>query len=184
MAAEIRASDPRRIEVLRPTAPKVDSADIWLVVRLETLDLGEKQIEALFDLARKWSSAGNMLAGIQIDFDANTRGLDGYADFLKDFRKRLPAQYQLSVTGLLDWSANGNPEQLRDLANIIDEVVFQTYQDRETISGYQKWLRNLNELPMPFRIGLVQNGKWSEPKNLQQNPKFMGYVVFLLNPES
>ena len=64
----------------------------------------------------------------------------------------------------------------------IDEAVFQTYQGRHTIPGYEKWLRNLADLPMPFRIGLVQNGEWREPKGLRQNPNFRGYVVFLLNP--
>lgn len=182
LAVEIRASDPKGFEILRPSPPTVDSADIWLVIRLETLDLEDSQYDRLIGLVKKWDGAGSSLAGVQIDFDANTRGLDGYADFLKKFRGRLPSQYQLSVTGLLDWSANGDPRQLQNVADSIDEAVFQTYQGRHTIAGYAKWLRNLDELPMPFRIGLVQNGEWREPEGLRQNPNFRGYVVFLLNP--
>lgn len=183
LGAEIRASDPRGLEILRPSPPKVDSADIWFVIRLETLDLDDSQYDRLIDLAKKWDAAGNNLTGVQIDFDANTRGLDGYATFLRDFRARLPVQYQLGITGLLDWSANGDPAELKDLADTIDEAVFQTYQGRETIAGYDQWLRNLSDLPMPFRIGLVQNGNWREPDGLGKNPNFRGYVVFLLNPE-
>lgn len=182
LGAEVRASDPREFEILRPSPPMVDSADIWFVIRLETLDLDDSQYKGLIDLVRKWDGAGNSLTGLQVDFDANTRGLDGYADFLKKLRSRLPSQYKLGVTGLLDWSANGDPTQLQNVADSIDEAVFQTYQGRHTIAGYEKWLRNLDDLPMPFHIGLVQNGDWREPEGLRQNPNFRGYVVFLLNP--
>lgn len=183
LGAEVRSSNANGLEILRPSAPTVEQAEIWLVLRLETLDLSEEQYAALIDLANSWRSASGGLAGIQIDFDANTRGLNGYAAFLRDFRSRLPKEYQLSITGLLDWSANGNPSELRNLAETIDEAVFQTYQDRDTIAGYDKWLRNLDDLPMPFRIGLVQNGEWREPDALQKNPNFKGYVIFLLNRE-
>ena len=37
-----------------------------------------------------WKGKGNRIAGIQIDFDAATRGLPGYADFLKQLRTELP----------------------------------------------------------------------------------------------
>lgn len=183
LGAEIRSSNPDGLEILRPSPPTAEQAGIWLVVRLETLYLSARQYEALLDLVSRWNSAGSGLAGVQIDFDANTRGLDGYAAFLRDFRARLPAQYQLGITGLLDWSANGDPAELKDLADTIDEAVFQTYQGRETIAGYEQWLRNLSDLPMPFRIGLVQNGEWREPDGLRKNPNFSGYVVFLVNPE-
>ena len=183
LGAEINSSNLSGVQILRPSPPSIKQVDIWLVIRLETLDLSEKQYQALFDLVGRWNSAGGELAGVQIDFDANTRGLDGYAAFLKGFRKRLSAGYKLSITGLLDWSANGDPSQLNGLADTIDEAVLQTYQGRQTIAGYDKWLRNLEELPMPFRIGLVQNGEWREPEKLQQNRNFKGYVVFLLNPE-
>ncbi len=183
LGAEIRSSDRQGLEILRPSPPTVERADIWLVIRLETLDLSERQYEVLLDLVSKWNFASNGLTGVQIDFDANTRGLDGYATFLRSFRERLPVKHQLSITGLLDWSANGDPSQLSDLAGTVDETVFQTYQGRKTIEGYEKWLRNLDDLPMPFRIGLVQNGKWRDPDTLKQNPNFRGYVVFLLNPE-
>lgn len=184
LGAELRASNADSIDILRPTPPEVNHTEIWLVVRLETLDLGHQQYQALIDLVGKWASVSDGLIGIQLDFDSQTRGLEGYASFLRNFRRKLPERYQLGVTGLLDWSANGDPTELKSIAAVVDETVFQTYQGRHTIAGYEKWLRNLDDLPMPFRIGLVQHGEWRAPDGLQYNPNFEGYVVFLLNPEN
>ena len=167
---------------VRRAIPDAGETDIWMVLRVETLDWSPDHYKTLLDLAEKWE-AGNNLVGIQIDFDANTRKLDGYADFLRDLRERLPRKYALGITGLLDWSANGDPVELAAIADVVDEAVFQVYQGRHTINGYEKWLTRLDNLPMPFRIGLVQGGEWREPAALPANPNFRGYVVFLLNPD-
>ncbi|MEY2926946.1 MAG: hypothetical protein RL367_1423, partial [Pseudomonadota bacterium] len=55
------------------------------------------------------------------------------------------------------------------------------YQGRHTILGYQAYLNKLDDLPMPFRIGLVQGGEWQAPPSLARNARFKGYVVFLVN---
>jgi hypothetical protein len=34
--------------------------------------------------------------------------------------------------------------------------------------------------PIPFRVGLVENGRWVEPRIVRTEPNFRGYVVFLL----
>jgi len=60
----------------------------------------------------------------------------------------------------------------------------QTYQGRETIPGYERWLAKLDDLPMPFRLGLVQGGRWHEPENLNKIPNFRGFVIFLVNSTS
>ncbi len=93
----------------------------------------------------------------------------------------MPERFKLSITGLLDWSANGDPVALSDLADSVDEAVFQTYQGRETIPGYEQWLKRLHDLPMPFRLGLVQGGQWQEPQDLRELQNFRGFVVFLVN---
>ncbi|HLL29409.1 MAG TPA: hypothetical protein VK403_00270 [Allosphingosinicella sp.] len=36
---------------------------------------------------------------------------------------------------------------------------------------------------LPFKIGLVQGGRWRPPPGLEAEPNFRGYVVFLVNPE-
>ncbi len=179
--SEYRAATERRLAVLRPDIPRVQDTDIWLVMRAETLDWPEDIYQQLFARMARWD-AESRLAGLQIDFDAQTPALDGYADFLRDLRRRLPPQYKLSITGLLDWSANGDPAHLGALSGIVDEVVLQTYQGRDTIPGYADYFRNISALGIPFRIGLVQGGEWRAPPGLEQHEGFKAYVIFLLNP--
>ena len=182
LEAELRASDPSHLRSLRPGIPNVQHAEIWMVIRVETLEFSPVVYAEILDSLEGWATR-TRLVGLQIDFDANTQELQGYAGFLRDLRKRLPPKYKLSITGLLDWSANGDPQQLLLLTDVVDEVILQTYQGRETIAGYDKWLDKLDKLPMPFKIGLVQGGEWQAPSSLPKNPNFKGYVIFLLNPK-
>lgn len=177
---EVRARDNTSILPLRPEAPRVRHAEVWLTVRAERIDWTEPVFAQLLAHAAQWERAGTRLVGVQVDFDARTRGLEGYARFLTDLRRRLPARYRLSVTGLMDWSANGDAAQLARLRGVVDEVVIQTYQGRRTIPGYEGYLASLARLPIPYRIGLVQGGEWRAPAELRSDPEFRGYVVFLL----
>ena len=166
----------------RPALPHVQRADVWMVVRVETLDWSPVlYAQVLADLAR-WRQAGNRIAGLQIDFDARTHHLEAYAAFLKDLRRRLPADCRLGITGLLDWSSHGDPQGLSALAGVVDEVVLQIYQGRHVIPGYEHYLTQLDRLKIPFRIGLLEGGEWRQPANLASNPYFRGFVVFLHNP--
>ena len=182
LAGEVRAQDNARFVPLRPGVPHVPRAAVWLTVRVERIDWREGVYRRIFAELARWDAAGNRLAGLQIDFDARTRGLAGYGRFLADLRRRLPARYRLSVTGLMDWSAHGDPAALGQLAGVIDEAVIQTYQGRRTIPGYERYLGSLRRLPMPYRVGLVEGGEWREPEGLTVDPEFKGYVVFLLPP--
>ena len=180
---EVKADDPDTYVPMRAGVPRLPGKQVWLVVRAARLDWGEGVHRAvLTDLAR-WDAAGNAVAGLQVDFDAATRGLDGYADFLSRLRARLPARYKLSVTGLMDWSAHGDPAALARLAGIVDEVVVQSYQGRSTIPGYADYLNRLARVPIPHKVAVVQGGEWQEPAALRSDPGFLGYVVFLVNPE-
>lgn len=100
--------------------------------------------------------------------------------FLEAVRRSLPPRYKLSITGLMDWSANGDPHELIKLKGIVDEVVIQTYQGRSTIWGYEDYFERMRGFPIPFKVGLVENGRWIEPDGLRSEPNFKGYVVFLL----
>jgi len=181
LAGEIRAGDPLRYVRLR-AVPREAPAEIWLTVRVERIDWDDAAYEAVLgDLAR-WHMAGNRLAGLQVDFDAKTRGLGRYAEFLRELRERLPPSYALSITGLMDWSTGGDPQELAKLAGTVDEMVVQTYQGRETIPGYEAYLASLKRLGMPYRIGIVEGGEWRTPDGLEDDPEFRGYVVFLLPP--
>ena len=179
--AEVR---PGKADLIsqRPALPHVQHADVWMVVRVETLDWSPiLYAQVLADLAR-WHEAGNRIAGLQIDFDAHTQHLAEYATFLKNLRMRLPANCKLGITGLLDWSSRGDPQELDALGGAVDEIVLQIYQGRHVIPGYEQYLARLNRLRIPFRIGLLEGGSWQQPPKLALNPYFRGFVVFLHNP--
>ncbi|CAM3190434.1 DUF3142 domain-containing protein [Sphingomonas antarctica] len=114
LAGEVRRDSGRFIS-LRPGIPHLSVPELWLVVRVDTLDWKADTSGEILAEFNKWQAAGNRLAGVQIDFDARTRHLDRYASFLRAFRARLPQRTRLSVTGLLDWSANGDPAALQSL---------------------------------------------------------------------
>lgn len=179
---EIRALEPGRYAALRPGVPRLPGKAIWLVVRTDTLDWPDGAVASLAERLDRWAAAGNRVEGLQVDFDSATRGLARYAGFLRALRLALPARFRLSVTGLMDWSANGDPAALAGLAGIVDEVVVQTYQGRATIPGYEAWFTRMRGLPVPFKVGLVQGGRWRAPAGLAAEPNFRGYVVFLVNP--
>jgi hypothetical protein len=173
----------RALTPLRPAVPHVPGKELWLVTRIETLDWPEGATPKLVQRLDAWRAAGNSVAGLQVDFDARVRHLDRYAQFLRQLRHDLPHGYRLSITGLMDWSAHGDPQTLRLLAGTVDEVVIQTYQGRATIPGYERYFAQMGpDFPLPFKVGLVQGGAWKPPARLARQPNFRGYVVFLLNP--
>lgn len=182
LSGEVRAGDNGWIVPLRPQVPRVRHADIWLVLRVERLDWQKGVTDQLLRELARWEAAGNRLQGVQIDFDAATLGLESYARFLAGLRADLPARYRLSVTGLMDWSANGDPAALARLAGIVDEAVIQTYQGRTTIPGYEAYMASLARLDMPYKVALVEGGEWTPPAALAKDADFRGYVVFLLPP--
>ena len=163
--------------------PKVSKAEVWLVVRTARLDWDAATTETVLRELARWQAAGNRLAGLQIDFDSSAKGLESYAAFLKALRARLPAGLKLSITGLMDWSANADPAALASLKGTVDEVVVQSYQGRETIPGYEAYLAKLARVPVPHKVALVEGGDWREPAGLKRDPLFRGYVVFLVNPQ-
>lgn len=156
---------------------------IWLTVRFTTLDVSEEIPARLIRLMQRWQAAGNNVAGLQIDFDAATRRLEDYGDFLQRLRAQLPAEFALGVTGLLDWAKTGSVKTLNALP--VDEIVIQSYQGRKTVSNYAAYLPALTQLRIPFKLGLVQNGVWfaADEKQLQASSWYRGTVIFLLNPQ-
>jgi hypothetical protein len=179
---EVQATPSVRLAAQRAALPRVRHADVWMVYRVQTLRWTPAIHAQVLARLQRWRAAGNRVVGVQIDFDARTRHLDEYASFLRDLRRRLPADCRLGITGLLDWSANGDPKGLDELAGTVDEIVLQIYQGRHVIPGYAAYLARLDRLRVPFRIGLLQGGEWTPPPALARHPQFRGYVVFLLNP--
>lgn len=177
---EVRHGGAPALKRLRMGTPHLPGTALWLVVRADRLDWNDATYAAILADLDQWQKAGNSVTGLQVDFDAATRGIGNYARFLKDLRARLPRRWQLSVTGLMDWSAHGDPQQLAAMAGILDEVVVQTYQGQTTIAGYDSYFARMAHFPIPFRVALVEGGAWRAPRGLEQHPRFRGYVVFLL----
>jgi hypothetical protein len=177
----VTLGDPPRLIAQRSALPRIDHAEVWMVVRVQTLAWPEPVYTQVLAALNRWRNSGNTVVGVQIDFDAATHHLKDYAAFLGDLRRRLPPGTRLGVTGLLDWSSHGDPAGLDALAGVVDEVVLQIYQGRHVIPGYEAYLANLDRLRLPFRIGLLQGGEWSPPSGLETQPWFRGYVVFLVN---
>jgi len=183
LQGQIEATNPVRYAAQRAAIPRLGHREVWMVVRVETLAWLPAIYDQLLAALGRWRAAGSRVVGVQIDFDARTKHLEEYASFLRGLRARLPRDCRLGITGLLDWSANGDPRGLDALAGVVDEAVLQIYQGRQVIPGYQAYLAKLDRLKLPFRIGLLQGGEWQPPEGLEANPYFRGYVTFLVNPD-
>ena len=160
---------------------RLRKGEIWLVYRVNTLDWPPEIMPQIAARLNLWRLSGNPVIGLQIDFDAGTRQLRKYAAFLRQVRQELPAEYRFSITGLLDWTSNGDIGAINQLKRIVDEVVIQTYQGKKTVPNYSSYLRQTGRLTLPFKIGLVQGGTWQPDKKLESTSWFRGYVVFLQN---
>lgn len=153
---------------------------VWLVFRNHHLNWNQKELLHILKRVRQWENAGNQIIGIQIDYDSRTRKLHEYAIFLQNIRQQLPSKYQLSITGLLDWSNAREPRTLQLLKQNIHEIVVQTYQGTNSIPNYETYLKQFSTLKLPYKIGLVQHGQWQTPLYLKTDPHFKGFVVFLV----
>jgi hypothetical protein len=155
--------------------------ELYLVYRLQALSWHPALLASILNQIAAWEHAGSRVAGIELDFDARTPRLAGYAAFLRDIRAALPRAYRLGVTGLLDWSTGGSPEAFQSLAGTVDEIVFQTYRGRQTIPGYRDYLAAVARLRLPFKIGIVEGGTWDRDaeRRLASSPFYRGVVVFL-----
>jgi hypothetical protein len=175
--------DRQRVDFIAQgmSVSRLPQQELWIVYRAHTLRWPESVYRQLLGQVSRWQQAGNAVTGIQIDFDARTRYLQDYVTFLKDLRQRLPAHYKLSITGLMDWSSNADPQAIGQLQGVVDEVVVQTYQGRHSIPDYAAYLPRMSRLGLPFKVGLIQGGEWNAPDFLLHSPWFRGYVVFLQN---
>jgi len=180
---EKKLRDGTRVIVVAQGMPvaRLRNGTVWLVYRADTLHWTAEVVQTLVSRLQIWRLSGNPVVGLQVDFDVRTRRLHEYVVFLRQLRRQLPADCRLGITGLLDWSRNGDIREINQLGNIVDEVIIQTYQGRKTITDCYDYLPALHRLTVPFKIGLVQNGEWQAPEGLESNPWFRGYAVFLQN---
>jgi hypothetical protein len=159
----------------------IKSEKLYLSFRLEG-DLPESQfvMDAFNQNIKGWKRHKVEITGIQIDFDSATSKLLKYSDFLRDLRSHLPKEYALSITGLSDWAVHGNQKTMSDIVNVTDEVVFQLYQDRDSVENIDFYIHYLSKYPFPFRVGLLANKNNSEYINhLRTNSNFRGIIYFI-----
>jgi hypothetical protein len=161
--------------------PGPHSPTLWLVYRVRTLDWGPEVIASIKRRLELWRAHPGIVTGVQLDFDASTHGLTGYAAFLQEIRKTLPADCKLSITGLMDWASQAEPEDLDQLSRSVDEVIFQTYRGSFTVKDIDAYLVRLGRLHIPFKLGLAEGSEWSSNQNYTTSPYFNGYVIFLQN---
>ncbi|MCW2316447.1 hypothetical protein M2322_001995 [Rhodoblastus acidophilus] len=170
-----------RLKAQGAAQPGPHAAKLWLAFRVRSLDWTPEVRAGVLRKLALWRAQPGEVAGVQIDFDAATRGLARYADFLRDLRAALPRDCGLSVTGLMDWAAQGAPEDLSALSGTVDEIIFQTYRGRATVENIDAYLARLGRLTIPYRLGLAEGAQWTAPNGLASAPHFHGYVVFLRN---
>jgi hypothetical protein len=187
LQGEIRYSKQKHSSILIPQGVsilKLPRQKIWLVFRTHHLVWNEQNYQTVFKRLEHWRNQGNQVQGLQIDFDSRTDDLKEYALFLENFRKRLPPYYQLSITGLLDWTNFKDQKTLTILKNNISELVIQTYQGTTTIPNYPQYLKRISAMQLPYKIGFVQNGLRQNNSNNLNDPHFKGYVIFLLRSKT
>jgi len=170
-----------RLKAQGASQPGPHAAKLWLAFRVRSLAWTPEVRAGVLRKLAAWRAQPGEVAGIQIDFDAATRGLSGYVRFLNELRAALPQDCGLSVTGLMDWASQGALEDLAALSGTVDEIIFQTYRGRATVEGIDAYVARLGRLTIPFRLGLAEGADWPEPSGLKGNPRFLGYVVFLRN---
>jgi hypothetical protein len=163
--------------------PAPHAATLWLVYRVRSLDWPPEIVAEIVRRLALWRAAPGPVAGVEIDFDASTRRLADYADFLRALRAKLPNDCKLGVTGLMDWASQAAPEDLDKLASVVDEIVFQTYRGRDTVADIDAYMARIGRVLVPFKLGLSEDALWSAPAALADNKYFQGYVVFLRNRE-
>ena len=160
---------------------EIRDRDLVLVYRLTSLPPVERWMPAATERAAHWVRRGSRVVGIQLDFDSATARLGEYARWLRLVRTALPTRYRLSVTGLADWSTQGDPLSLTRISKVVDEVVFQLYRGRSPIPLESAYLNGLARLDIPFKLGLLPGMDLggSDYKRVRANPSFRGSVVFL-----
>jgi hypothetical protein len=154
--------------------------ELVLVYRLDSIQPASNIVSQFHKDAKSWINNGNHVSGLQLDFDSSTGNIKQYNQFLQEIRRSLDAQYELSITGLMDWI--NTPLEL----TAAKEVVLQTYQGKRNVAHLDRYLAHLirvqKTIPIDFKLGIVQGATLPDEiiDNLSNNPRYRGQVIFLL----
>jgi hypothetical protein len=164
---------------------RLSANEVHLVFRLEALDDSERFKNTILMIISHWEQRQTPIRGIQLDFDSPTGKLERYSLFLKQVRTWLPSRYALTITGLGDWLLLDRPELLHALSACTDEIVFQLYSGRRYVPGLESYVAKLQQLDIPFKIGLLLDRNNNKPieKALRRNPHYRGSIYFIQAPD-
>lgn len=146
--------------------------EYWLVYRYENqgvpdLQAASKLAEAITDLQADAHERHLNLVGVQLDIDSPTSALPRYAAFIREVRKDLPKELQVSITALLDWFRDRTA--IQEVIAQVDEFVPQFYDlgdpaaDGEAAIAARidaaRWGPVFNRFRKRFRIGISSFGR-------------------------
>ena len=181
----LNRSSNQSVLIRQGIAPRtLKKQGIWVVIRSHHLAWSEHDYAQVTKVLAQWKQRGNHVIGLQIDFDSPTNSMYNYARFLETLRGKLPLDYKLSITGLMDWVNITEVRTLNLLKENIDEIVFQSYYGTRTHVSYQKYLAQVPQLGIPFKVGIVENGRFNPQLPYRHSPLFKGHIVFLLRSKS
>ena len=137
--------------------------------------------ETMGELVRRWEAKGNRVLGIQVDCDCPTARLFAYAGFLEHLRAAVPARYALTATGLVDWLASGDPDDLRALSLHVDAIVFQLYRGLEPLPDLTRHAVRFERAAVPYSLGILTGQKLDTPRlrEMTANHNYRGTITFL-----
>ncbi|MCE2950978.1 MAG: DUF3142 domain-containing protein [Alphaproteobacteria bacterium] len=160
--------------------PHALARDLFLVYRLTKPLPAPEDLAAIFHHHQsKWTQSDTRVLGIQLDFDAATKDLAVYAQYLRDLRRHVRAPSKISITGLGDWITSAPRAAQGDLMDACDEIVFQLYQERAPLPHIETFFKKLVPFNRPFKVGLLANANSQRYSNiLVQLSHCQGVVLF------
>lgn len=154
--------------------------ELWLTYRVEGLVAPQQLVDLFLADASLWTHRNNAIVGLQIDFDSPTKRLGDYAKLLREVRAGLKPEYRLSVTGLADWAANAPDAALAEIAQSVDEIIFQLYRGRTPIADFERYVSQLSRVAVPYRVGILESQRNSIPAAVLNSGYYRGAVIFPL----
>jgi hypothetical protein len=149
-----------------------EAKEYWMVFRYDRQAVPDLAVAKMFaaGVSRLWRVAQERklkVAGVQLDIDSPTSQLAAYATILREVRKGLPKDCELSVTALLDWFRSGT--DVGQVIRIVDEFVPQFYDTAEDNGRNQaviasridaaRWGTVFNSFGKRFRLGISSFGR-------------------------
>lgn len=162
---------PQRFEDgKRETVHLVFNADAGVLHRLEefsTEQLATTVVNAYNSARQAAAASGYTVEGIQLDIDYPTRLLPRYAELLREVRKRIPKDHQLSITGLTSWLSS---PALKDVLDPLDFHAPQFYEAEvgrtvetskpiSSLSRLERGLQQAARFGKPFYVGAPTYGQ-------------------------